>query len=171
MQPEIALVRFPSESVRLEHLRSTGAARLVLVEGDASPPVSNDLTEDWIRVPAHEADLLARTDGLRRRLEVDDEPPFLDADGLVHHGRRWVSIPPMEVRLLEALLENLGSVVAREELSSRTWPEGPKGRNALDVHMLRLRRRLETVGLAIRTVRSRGYLLERSPGLVADAAS
>jgi DNA-binding response OmpR family regulator len=30
------------------------------------------------------------------------------------------------------------------------------------VHMLRLRRRLISVGLTVRTVRSRGYLLERA---------
>ena len=34
----------------------------------------------------------------------------------------------------------------------------------LDVHVLRLRRRLTPVGLAIRTVRSRGYLMEPAPG-------
>ena len=34
------------------------------------------------------------------------------------------------------------------------------GTSYLDVHVLRLRRRLAQVGLAIRTVRSRGYLLE-----------
>ena len=33
----------------------------------------------------------------------------------------------------------------------------------LDVHVLRLRRRLTPVGLAIRTVRSRGYLMEPAP--------
>lgn len=40
------------------------------------------------------------------------------------------------------------------------WPGQAPGRNALDVHILRLRRRLLPLGLAIRTVRSRGYLLE-----------
>jgi DNA-binding response OmpR family regulator len=55
-------------------------------------------------------------------------------------------------------------VVSREVLSERTWPEGIRGRNALDVHMLRLRRRVAEVGLAIRTVRSRGYLLEVASG-------
>ena len=39
---------------------------------------------------------------------------------------------------------------------------GSPGRNALDVHVLRLRRRLAPVGLVIRTVRSRGYLLEQA---------
>ena len=34
------------------------------------------------------------------------------------------------------------------------------GRNALDVHVLRLRRRIAPLALSIKTVRSRGYLLE-----------
>ena len=46
---------------------------------------------------------------------------------------------------------------------SSGWPRGAPGRNALDVHMLRLRRRIAPVGLAIKTVRSRGYLLEAAP--------
>jgi DNA-binding response OmpR family regulator len=33
-------------------------------------------------------------------------------------------------------------------------------RNALDVHVLRLRRRIAPLGLEIRTVRARGYLLQ-----------
>jgi DNA-binding response OmpR family regulator len=33
-------------------------------------------------------------------------------------------------------------------------------RNALDVRILRLRRRVADLGLAVRTVRHRGYLLE-----------
>jgi DNA-binding winged helix-turn-helix (wHTH) protein len=42
------------------------------------------------------------------------------------------------------------------------WPGSAPGRNVLDVHVLRLRRRLAPLGLAIRTVRSRGYMLERA---------
>jgi DNA-binding response OmpR family regulator len=53
--------------------------------------------------------------------------------------------------------------VSREALAKAGWPDGAPGRNALDVHVLRLRRRLALVGLAIRTVRSRGYLLEAAP--------
>ena len=51
-------------------------------------------------------------------------------------------------------------VVSRDALARAGWPDGASGRNALDVHVLRLRRRLRDVRLAIRTVRSRGYLLE-----------
>jgi DNA-binding response OmpR family regulator len=61
---------------------------------------------------------------------------------------------------MAALLDRYGAVVSRDALARAGWPAGAPGRNALDVHMLRLRRRVEAVGLAIRTVRSRGYLLE-----------
>jgi DNA-binding winged helix-turn-helix (wHTH) protein len=71
-----------------------------------------------------------------------------------------VSLPPVGARITRALVDRLGGVVARDELARSGWPDGAPGRNALDVHVLRLRRRLATVGLAIRTVRSRGYLME-----------
>ena len=61
---------------------------------------------------------------------------------------------------LSSLLDRFGAVVSRDNLSRTGWPTGAPGRNALDVHMLRLRRRIGPLGLAIRTVRSRGYLLE-----------
>lgn len=75
-------------------------------------------------------------------------------------GLGWVSVPPLEARLLSTLLDRFGAVVSRDNLSRSGWPTGAPGRNALDVHMLRLRRRISPLGLAIRTVRSRGYLLE-----------
>ena len=60
-----------------------------------------------------------------------------------------------------AMLERFAAVVSREALARAGWPDGAPGRNALDVHMLRLRRRLGPLRLVIRTVRSRGYVLER----------
>ena len=165
MEPaEIAVVRLPSERRRLERLRRSGHARLILLEGDVEPPTLVDPAEDWVRVPADERDVVARQEGIRRRLAPTVEKPVLDDAGLLRFSGGWVSIPPMEVLLLEALIENQGGVVSREVLSERTWPDGIRGRNALDVHMLRLRRRVGEVGLVIRTVRSRGYLLETAPG-------
>ena len=111
---------------------------------------------------ATEAELSARMAALtaRARHHVAPERPDLDDDGVLRIGRSWVSLPPVEARLTAALLDRLGAVVSREALARAGWPDGAPGRNALDVHVLRLRRRLGTVGLAIRTVRSRGYLLE-----------
>jgi DNA-binding winged helix-turn-helix (wHTH) protein len=50
-------------------------------------------------------------------------------------------------------------VVGRESLADAAWPEADSSNNNLDVAMGRLRRRLDPLGLVIRTVRSRGYLL------------
>ena len=58
------------------------------------------------------------------------------------------------------LLDRFGAVVTRDTLADRAWPSGVPTRNALDVHVLRLRRRIAPLGLEIRTVRSRGYLLQ-----------
>ena len=86
--------------------------------------------------------------------------PLLDTDGLLHHRDHWVSLSPVEQSLAAALLDRFGAVVARETLAVRAWPEGLPTRNALDVHVLRLRRRIAPLGLEIRTVRARGYLLQ-----------
>jgi two-component system, OmpR family, response regulator len=94
---------------------------------------------------------------------VPSATPILDDFGVLRVNGSWVALPPLEARLTEALLERLGAVTSRELLVRAGWPAGAPGRNALDVHVLRLRRRLTPVGLAIRTVRSRGYLLEPAP--------
>jgi DNA-binding response OmpR family regulator len=132
------------------------------VEHGAAPPEAVDCLEDWVRAPADEAELAARMRAVtvRARAHLVPDGPVLDDDGVLRRGGAWVSLPPVEARLTAALLERIGTVVSREALSRAGWPDGAPGRNALDVHVLRLRRRLGGVGLAIRTVRSRGYLLE-----------
>lgn len=160
---DVVLLRWPAEHARRDELHLQGCPRLLLVE-DGVPPVPVDDLEDWIRVPAGEADLQVRVDGLRHRAEGRMRPlPELDADGVLRLDGLWVALPPVEARLASALLDRYGAVVSRDSLGRAGWPEGSPGRNALDVHMLRLRRRVSTLALAIRTVRSRGYLLERLP--------
>ncbi len=169
---DVVLVRWPVEQVRRDELRREGRPRLLLLEDGAPPPVVGvDDVEDWIRVPAGEVDLRARVDALRRRAEARIDPaPVLDEDGVLRLGDRWVSLPPVEARLTAALLDRYGAVVSRDALARAGWPAGAPGRNALDVHVLRLRRRLAPLELAIRTVRARGYLLERVAEHVGRAA-
>ena len=120
-----------------------------------------DCIEDWIRMPASQEDIDARCRAVASRAEVHHSAlPELDPDGVLRCGTEWVSLPPVEARLMTALLDRFGAVVSREQLARSGWPKGAPGRNALDVHMLRLRRRISAVGLVIKTVRSRGYLLE-----------
>lgn len=159
---DVALLRWPLERDRRDELRREGRARLLLVEGDVAPPTVADELEDWIRLPAADADVQARVSVLAGRAQRSEPCPELDSDGLLRFGGRWVSLPPVEARLMGALLGRYRAVVSREALARAGWPHGSPGRNALDVHMLRLRRRVAGLELAIRTVRSRGYLLERA---------
>lgn len=160
----MSLVRWPAESDRREALRRADQPRLLLVERGA-PPLPPDQREDWIRLPADDVDLRARIEALRQRLDTAAvERPDLDGDGVLRLNDRWVALPPVEARLVAALVDRFGAVVSRGALTVAGWPDGSPGRNALDVHVLRLRRRVLPLGLAIRTVRSRGYLLERADG-------
>jgi len=158
---DVVLVRWPAEESRRALLREDGVPRLLLVDQGVPPPQSADDLEDWVRVPADEVDLHARVENLDRRARTRTQvEPALDSDGVLRVNGTWVSLPPVESRLTSALLARYGSVVSRDALASSGWPEGAPGRNALDVHVLRLRRRIAPLGLTIRTVRSRGYLLE-----------
>jgi len=157
---DVVVVRWPAERGQVDALRRGGRPRLLLIE-EGAPPTPVDELEDWIRVPAPDVDLRARLHGLERRVaDLAPTVPQLDADGVLRSNGAWVSLPPVEARLTAALLGRYGAVVSRDDLARAGWPTGAPGRNALDVHMVRLRRRLATVALAIRTVRSRGYLLE-----------
>ena len=86
--------------------------------------------------------------------------PTVDDDGLLRYRGRWVTLSPVERALAAALIDRFNAVVGRDTLVRRAWPGGSPTRNALDVHMLRLRRRISTLGLEVRTVRARGYLLQ-----------
>lgn len=159
---QVELVRWPEEEGRLTQIRTAGRARLVLVSQGVSPPLTSDPLEDWVRMPASDDDVRARVWVLedRARGAEEDLVPDLDDNGVLRVGGRWVSLPPVEHRLMQVLLDRYRAVVSRDALARAGWPEGIPGRNVLDVHIVRLRRRLAPLGLAIRTVRSRGYLLE-----------
>lgn len=158
---DVELVSWPRDQTRLDHAHRTGAARLVLVPEGVSPPVLADVLEDWIRLPASDEDIGTRVHVLSERANSTDAyEPALDDSGLLRFRGRWASLPPVEYRLTDALLERYGAVVSRSTLLRAGWLEGAPGRNVLDVHIVRLRRRLAPLSLVIRTVRSRGYLLE-----------
>jgi DNA-binding winged helix-turn-helix (wHTH) protein len=159
---DVEVLHWPTEAARRATLSAAGRPRLLLVPDGEAPPMPDDPLEDWARLSHAEEDVRARVATLAARAQAGrtTAPPELDDDGVLRVGERWVPLPPVELRLTRALLERLGAVVSRDALARAGWPDGAPGRNALDVHVLRLRRRLGPVGLAIRTVRSRGYLLE-----------
>ena len=153
-------MRWPQDAARLAALRAGASPRLLVVAAGAAPPEPNaDCLEDWVRLPASDADLQIRLQALAARSHHHGRRPSLDLDGVLHYQGHSVPLPPVEHAIVSVLLERHPAVVSRDALTRRAWDRRPLRRNTLDVHMVRLRRRLAPLGLEIRTVRARGYLL------------
>jgi two-component system OmpR family response regulator len=83
-----------------------------------------------------------------------------------------VELSPREATLLELLLLHADKVVTKAQIAEAWTGEGTEvgGGNTAEVHIHRLRRKLESSRLVIRTIRGLGYLLEfayagaRDPG-------
>jgi DNA-binding response OmpR family regulator len=159
----VEVLRWPTDTNRLTELRVAGVPRLLVVSNGDELPLGIDCLEDWVAADATEREVDARRRGLQLRAQQHSVHPLLDGDGLLHHRDAWVPLSPVEQSLAGALVDRYGAVVTRDTLSDRAWPTGVPTRNALDVHVLRLRRRIAPLGLEIRTVRSRGYLMQSAP--------
>ncbi len=157
----VAVVRWPEEAAGLERLRAAGTPRLLLVAPEATPPQCGDCVEDWIRLPVDDADVRVRAGALAERAARHSPSPVVDDDGRVTYRGRWVALSPLEHTLLRTLADRFGQVVPYAAILGAVWPDGsPTANNALRVHTTRLRRRIGSLGLEIRTVPSRGYVLE-----------
>lgn len=156
----IAILRWPEEAGVVAYLRTQGRPRLLLVAPDADPPTPVGPDEDWIRLPAREDDIRVRAEALQARVEIPDDPPTVGADGRLHWEGQWVALSPTEEGLCRALADQFGQVVRPDALAaSSTQPLTP---TAVRVHITRLRKRIAPLGLTVRAVRGRGYVLGRA---------
>ena len=92
------------------------------------------------------------------------DAPVIDALGVLRHDGAWISLTPTQEAIMRALLDRMGEPVARADLAAATWPDGAPDHHAIDVHIHRLRPRLEKMGLVIHTLRGRGFMLESLGG-------
>ncbi|NGN63397.1 helix-turn-helix domain-containing protein [Streptomyces sp. A7024] len=158
----VQLLRWPVERDLREDFRSRGVPRILVVEAGLEAPVCHDIYEDWVRAPVPSQDLKARADALMHRYR-HNHSPHLDSSGVLHFGAQSVTLSPAQSELLTLLVARYGQVVPREELRFRLGEqECATTRNALDLHMMRIRLRISPLGLAIRTVWGRGYVLDTS---------
>ncbi len=160
----VELLNWPAEDERRRSLAQRGVPRLLLVNPDRSPPTVTDHLEDWIRRPYNDVDLEARIACLRARASepaVAGDSPAIDEDGVLRTDRGWLALSDVEVKLMTELIGRYGAVVDRDSLQNAAWPNQQVSRNLLDVYLHKLRPRVIEVGLAINTVRKRGYLLDR----------
>ena len=147
--------------MRIGYLRAMGTPRLLLVGPESPPPEHDDCGEEWIRLPADEADLRVRLATVAARATRHAVGPVAKDDGRLAFRGRWIALSPIRHALARALVDRFGEVVPAEELTVRAWPDGDPSDMALRVHLSRLRREIAPLGLLIRTVPSRrGYVLE-----------
>jgi two-component system OmpR family response regulator len=129
-------------------------------------------SDDYLVKPFAFSELLARLTALQRRVQASSGPVIteltcgdLRMDLLAHrvdrHGTR-IDLQPREYRLLEYLLRNQGQVVTRTMMLEGVWDyHFDPGTNVIDVHISRLRKKIDE-GFdtpLLHTVRGVGYML------------
>jgi two-component system OmpR family response regulator len=133
-------------------------------------------SDDYLAKPFAFSELLARIEALQRRGPAASEPVVtsLSCGDLtmelltrrVERGGARVDLQPREFRLLELLLRNQGQVVTRTMMFEEVWDyHFDPGTNVIDVHMSRLRRKIDEGASAplLHTVRGVGYMLSNAP--------
>ncbi|MGA0806010.1 MAG: response regulator [Pseudohongiellaceae bacterium] len=124
--------------------------------------------DDYMDKPFHLQQLQARERALFRRSHTEfREQMQLGAQTLDPFRREvrldgaLLDLPAREFEVLEALLMKAPRVVSKARLAQRLAMSGEDvGDNAVEVYVHRLRRRLQDGKVAIRTVRSVGYVIE-----------
>jgi len=78
------------------------------------------------------------------------------------YGDQPIELSARELALTELLLARQGKVVSKEQIIDQLFGFGEDvGSNAIEVYVHRVRRKLEPLGIEIRTVRGMGYLLDK----------
>ena len=160
----------------LTTVRSRGVKTPVLLltaRGSVDDRVAglNAGADDYLVKPFAFTELLARIRALLRRGGPGESLRLtianLDMDVVrrkVTRGARAVELTTREFELLEYLLRHEGTVVMRDTLAQDVWKETARGtplNNVIDVHIARLRRKIdldEPVKL-IHTIRGAGFML------------
>ena len=108
----------------------------------------------------------ASLDAVNKQLRVSgyQQQVKLDQADLQRRGNELIDLSPREWMLLDLLLTQRDRVVTKDQIAE-SWAlersaESGSGAGSIEVYIHRLRRKLEGSGLAIRTVRGLGYLLE-----------
>lgn len=126
--------------------------------------------DDYLVKPFVLAELEARVRALIRRGQCGVNPIFscgtLTFDSVarrVEINGEALELTTRELSVLEALMSRTGWVVSKEQLLERlySYAEEASG-NAIEVYIHRLRKKIETAGVTIRTIRGMGYIMEKS---------
>ncbi|MFM0044396.1 response regulator transcription factor [Paraburkholderia sediminicola] len=126
--------------------------------------------DDYLTKPFSSEEMFARVEVLlRRRPRHAKAETMLRSGALeidlvrrrVTHRQRELDLQPTEFRVLEFMMRHTGQVLTRTMIFEAVWGcRFDPGTNLIDVHVGRLRKKVETPGERplIRTIRGSGYL-------------
>jgi two-component system, OmpR family, response regulator len=158
------------EVVRRLRARGSALPVLLLTARDAVEDRVRGLetgADDYLVKPFATAELVARIRALARRNAP--KPNLLTLGQLVldvaarraRVGERALELSVREWAVLEYLLQHAGRVVSKQQIIDAIAPWGEDlTLNAVEVYVSRLRLKLGEAGVALRTIRGFGYLLE-----------
>jgi two-component system OmpR family response regulator len=126
--------------------------------------------DDYLVKPFAPEEMAARVEVLLRRRSREERQTKLCVAELeldlverrASRGERVLDLLPTEFRLLEYMMRNFGQILTRTMLFESVWGyHFDPGTNIIDVHIGRLRRKVDAPGLPplIHTVRGSGYML------------
>jgi DNA-binding response OmpR family regulator len=158
------------EVLRRLRSRHSSTQVLVLTARDAVEDRVHGLdlgAEDYLTKPFSLSEFEARVRALQRRLIPPAAKRLVAGLSIDVAGKRVrahdkpVDLTPREWTLLELLLSHPGRVLSKEQIAdSLAGLEDQLTANAVEVHVSRLRTKIEPAGVHIRTVRGFGYLWE-----------
>ncbi|HEV7865018.1 MAG TPA: hypothetical protein VGR20_20140 [Acidimicrobiia bacterium] len=158
-----AVLVWPRDKHHLERLESLGIPRLLLLRAGQLPPPSPRVLEDFILLPASDAEIhrrlvrLCRSAATRR---LDAGAPIVDADGRLLLGHHHLALPGCITKLARALAEHFETPLPEAALLA-TLPPELRSAAHLAGHVAKLSYLIEALGLEAIPAGHDRYLMRR----------